>query len=197
MSSAASSADSPRPKRRRRRPAKSCEQCRRRKIRCDLGQPCNGCVRARVSMECSYRDGGSGDAAAVPAKSRELASTETHPEAGEEVVVSGRRGAAARPALVGDYLRAQIPRQPSRPEAGDDMPLTNQESLLLSNASPSQPLVSAPASSSTCIPPHTPRLRHVPEKTKLFGQTHWLHTAERVCSPIFNSCSKLFISLDG
>ncbi|EEU48730.1 uncharacterized protein NECHADRAFT_90271 [Fusarium vanettenii 77-13-4] len=148
----------PRPKRRRRRPAKSCEQCRRRKIRCDLGQPCNGCVRARVSMECSYRDGSSGDAAAVPAKSRELASTETHPEAGEEVV---------------------IPRQPSRPEAGDDVPLTNQESLLLSNASPSQPLVSAPASSSTCIPPHTPRLRHVPEKTKLFGQTHWLHTAER------------------
>lgn len=183
MSSAASSTGSPRPKRRRRRPAKSCEQCRRRKIRCNLGQPCNGCIRARVSMECSYRDGGSGDAAAILAKDRELASAETHPEAGEGV---GGRRAAARPALVGDYLRAQIPRQPSRPEAGDDVPSTNQESSTLSNASYSQPLVSASASSSTCIPPHTPRLRHVPEKTKLFGQTHWLHTAERVCFSILD-----------
>lgn len=182
MSSAASSAGSPQPKRRRRRPARSCEQCRRRKIRCDLRQPCNGCVRARVSMECSYRDGGSGDTAAVPAKDRELPSAETHPEAGEMVGASGRRR-AARPALVGDYLRAQIPRQPSRPEPGDDVPSTNQESSLLSNPPPSQPLVLASASS-TCIPPHTPRLRHVPEKTKLFGQTHWLHTAERVCFPI-------------
>ncbi|KAM6537310.1 hypothetical protein FALCPG4_003236 [Fusarium falciforme] len=179
MSSAASSTGSPRPKRRRRRPARSCEQCRRRKIRCDMGQPCNGCVRARVSMECSYRDGGSGDAAAVPAKNRELASAETRPEAGEGVGASGRRRAAARPALVGDYLRAQIPRQPPRPETGDDVPSTNQESSLLNNPPPSQPLVSSSASSSTCIPPHTPRLRHVPEKTKLFGQTHWLHTAER------------------
>ncbi|RSL99376.1 hypothetical protein CEP52_009742 [Fusarium oligoseptatum] len=144
-----------------------------------MGQPCNGCVRARVSMECSYRDGGSGDAAAVPAKARDLASAETRPEAGDGIGVSGRRRVAARPALVGDYLRAQMPRQSSRPETDDDVPLTNQESSLLNNASSSRPLVSASSSSSTCIPPHTPRLRHVPEKTKLFGQTHWLHTAER------------------
>ncbi|KAF4449155.1 hypothetical protein F53441_7551 [Fusarium austroafricanum] len=52
-----SAGSSPPPKRRRRRPARSCEQCRRRKIRCNLGQPCNGCVRARAPMQCSYRDG--------------------------------------------------------------------------------------------------------------------------------------------
>lgn len=183
MSSLASSTGSPQPKRRRRRPARSCEQCRRRKIRCDMRKPCNGCVRGRVSMECSYRDGDSGDAAVAPA--------ETRPEAGEPGRAAGQRRAAARPALVGDYLRAQRPRQPPGPPVDNDAPLTNQGSSLSSNASTSQPPVSVSvlAPSSTCIPPLTPRLRHVPEKTKLFGQTHWLHTAEKVCFPIIARCS--------
>ncbi|PYH87747.1 hypothetical protein BO71DRAFT_489331 [Aspergillus ellipticus CBS 707.79] len=41
--------------RKRRRPAKSCEQCRQRKIRCDRNVPCGPCTRARSSMDCSYR----------------------------------------------------------------------------------------------------------------------------------------------
>jgi len=48
-------ADQP-PSRKRRRPAKSCEQCRRRKVRCDLEVPCAPCVRSRSGLECSYRD---------------------------------------------------------------------------------------------------------------------------------------------
>ncbi|PYI02879.1 hypothetical protein BO78DRAFT_472377 [Aspergillus sclerotiicarbonarius CBS 121057] len=41
--------------RKRRRPAKSCEQCRQRKIRCDRNVPCGPCTRARSSLGCSYR----------------------------------------------------------------------------------------------------------------------------------------------
>ena len=39
--------------RRRRRPALSCIECRRRKIRCDRGQPCQHCVSAK--LQCAYR----------------------------------------------------------------------------------------------------------------------------------------------
>jgi len=37
----------------RRRPALSCEQCRRRKVRCDRLSPCTTCVQAG-NRECSY-----------------------------------------------------------------------------------------------------------------------------------------------
>lgn len=37
----------------RRRPALSCEQCRRRKIRCDRGLPCVNCIKSNISP-CTY-----------------------------------------------------------------------------------------------------------------------------------------------
>ncbi|KAJ5287817.1 hypothetical protein N7478_003503 [Penicillium angulare] len=40
--------------RKRRRPALSCEQCRRRKVRCDREMPCGPCSNAHPSLECSY-----------------------------------------------------------------------------------------------------------------------------------------------
>ncbi|OJK01510.1 hypothetical protein ASPACDRAFT_2061, partial [Aspergillus aculeatus ATCC 16872] len=42
--------------RKRRRPAKSCEQCRQRKVRCDRNVPCGPCRRSRSSVDCSYRE---------------------------------------------------------------------------------------------------------------------------------------------
>lgn len=41
------------PIRRRRRPALSCLECRRRKIRCDRNDPCGHCVVSR--NQCTYR----------------------------------------------------------------------------------------------------------------------------------------------
>jgi hypothetical protein len=40
--------------RKRRRPPLSCEQCRRRKLRCDRKLPCTPCTRSRESLTCSY-----------------------------------------------------------------------------------------------------------------------------------------------
>lgn len=37
----------------RRRPPLSCEQCRKRKIRCDRTQPCNNCVKSNIPS-CTY-----------------------------------------------------------------------------------------------------------------------------------------------
>jgi hypothetical protein len=160
-SDVSSTGSPPAPKRRRRRPARSCEQCRRRKIRCSLGQPCNGCVRARAPMQCSYRDGSpvavsrsSEACTSVPAEAR----TER-----EGAVTTARRNPEA-------HHRYPVNRS-IQPENSDRI-VSNSHSCL-SNTIP------APQTSIS-IPPFTPRLRHVPEKTKLFGQTHWLHTAEKV-----------------
>ncbi|KAK4570141.1 hypothetical protein LTR86_002221 [Recurvomyces mirabilis] len=40
--------------RKRRRPAKSCEQCRQRKVKCDLEEPCGPCGKARTALSCTY-----------------------------------------------------------------------------------------------------------------------------------------------
>lgn len=41
------------PEKKRRRPPLACEQCRRRKIKCDRNSPCGHCTRARLP-NCSY-----------------------------------------------------------------------------------------------------------------------------------------------
>ena len=40
--------------RRRRKATHTCEECRRRKIRCDRSQPCGHCAKAGVSANCKY-----------------------------------------------------------------------------------------------------------------------------------------------
>ncbi|KAJ4147056.1 hypothetical protein LMH87_001609 [Akanthomyces muscarius] len=39
---------------RRRRPAKSCDACRARKVRCDQKMPCGPCTKARSAPKCVY-----------------------------------------------------------------------------------------------------------------------------------------------
>jgi hypothetical protein len=43
------------PPRKRRRPALSCVECRRRKIKCDRRTPCNHCVQLKITT-CTYPD---------------------------------------------------------------------------------------------------------------------------------------------
>ena len=43
------------PARKRRRPALSCIECRRRKIKCDRNMPCNHCIQSKNAV-CSYKD---------------------------------------------------------------------------------------------------------------------------------------------
>ncbi|KAJ5090891.1 hypothetical protein N7532_009575 [Penicillium argentinense] len=44
----------PPPSRRRDKPQLSCNLCRRRKLRCDRGQPCGSCVHRDLSHSCTY-----------------------------------------------------------------------------------------------------------------------------------------------
>lgn len=41
-------------KKKRRRPALSCEQCRKRKVRCDRKEPCSPCTKSKMASVCSY-----------------------------------------------------------------------------------------------------------------------------------------------
>ncbi|QGA18702.1 hypothetical protein EYB26_006387 [Talaromyces marneffei] len=51
----------PRPSRRREKPQLSCTLCRRRKLRCDRGEPCGTCVRRGLASSCAYvRSNGQG-----------------------------------------------------------------------------------------------------------------------------------------
>ncbi|EEU43778.1 uncharacterized protein NECHADRAFT_82908 [Fusarium vanettenii 77-13-4] len=42
------------PVKKRRRPALACEQCRRRKVRCDRTSPCNHCSKSENPEQCTY-----------------------------------------------------------------------------------------------------------------------------------------------
>lgn len=44
----------PNPSRRRDKPQLSCNLCRKRKLKCDRGQPCETCIRRGLSLSCTY-----------------------------------------------------------------------------------------------------------------------------------------------
>ncbi|KAH6996741.1 hypothetical protein EDB80DRAFT_585129 [Ilyonectria destructans] len=166
------------PKRRRRRPARSCEQCRRRKIRCDQDQPCAGCVRAREPMQCTYRDGTPVDPSALSRNTNELVPTASRSRTQSEASQSS--GPALSRGLVVGYPRdQQAHQQPPAQQNKDKSPASERENHSSNQSNQSNHPAPLVLSSSSSITPVTPRLRNVPEKTKLFGQTHWLHTAEK------------------
>lgn len=198
--------------RKRRRPAKSCDQCRTRKVRCDLNHPCGPCQRARSDLACSYREGvrdaqhsPTTNDLIVPQSNLEeirspndrvaLLPPETRvrilsPEQ-EAPLVTGR---SEEPTLKDlherlAFLENQLPslRQTT---GNQQQPLENSQNLLGRIKSLEEQICSLDSniqhkslhrgSTDLVIPPITPRLRAVPQKTKLYGPTHWLHTAEHV-----------------
>lgn len=145
-------------------------------------------------MECTYRDGsppvsaeetavaaaGAGGGGEGPELSevRELAGSRTASETSG--TARGGDPDSSRPDAT-TYTRHCPPQQRSPSTHNRDIPVVLDQPEINPNPPPSQPTQQHPSStsSSTSIPPVTPRLRNVPEKTKLFGQTHWLHTAEK------------------
>lgn len=197
--------------RRRRRPAKSCQECRSRKIRCDQKMPCAACVRSRAPLQCSYWADPSGVGAIAP---RSASSNATDLLSGSVTMFTPESSAGSLPGLGVEPL-------PSRSHDVDPGVLQTSQSSTTMNQqertirelrrqvhqlehqlasakqptptpsgitsapgnlpSPSdQPLIEASRSSETCILPTRPKLRNTSHKTKLFGPSHWVHTAEKV-----------------
>ncbi|KAH6638632.1 hypothetical protein BKA67DRAFT_145476 [Truncatella angustata] len=125
--------------RRRRRVVKSCEQCRKRKLRCDRELPCRPCKASRQALKCTY------DAS--------VSRTSTSPTA----QVIGARGARPQP----DHVTASV----------EQDPVVHSLSLATGKAWPS-------TTSSPHPTPH-PHLRTETDKTRMFGQSHWMHAFDQ------------------
>ena len=145
----------------RRRPALSCEQCRRRKIRCSQELPCKACVRSKGAMYCSYKDAGP-------------------PRAAEAILSPGHSHTNSPSSSVSHVSLRSHPRDVTRDEAPPQATSTpknrRDDASGADNAAPTE----RPAVNGFSVSPVLPRLREMPEKTKVFSQNHWVHIADKV-----------------
>ena len=162
-----------RPHVRRRRAANSCEACRRRKIRCDQKLPCAACVRARVSLICVYRDR-SPSKAISDEDSQASHRPDGCPSSGVETSTPDTTISQSHQSDGGLAARRThnepLPEQPSLRRS------LLQGASTIPKATTSRELSQA----AITIPTPAPRLRQAANKTKMFGESHWVHMADRV-----------------
>lgn len=198
------------PPRKRRRQPKSCDQCRRRKVRCDREFPCGQCERARTSLQCFYAptvtagspSGGDGShftASCVP-ESHTAPSQAADPQTQSRPHVPISQSPPpvqdqSQNRIIQDLqrrlrrLEKHLPNPPSsRVPTGSNPVVSETEALrhlhgqvLSVEEQLSDAVRPSPSINGWAIPATLPRLRVAPDKTKLFGPSHWLHTAEKVC----------------
>lgn len=182
--------------RRRRRPAKSCTPCRTRKIKCDLGEPCSQCLKARAPLQCSYepyvkRNHGhrlesvnvdSGVAAALQEVQSRLSSLE-----GASYAVPPRTPPPTASALNEQLQRTVDELKHRLAQIESRTPAPSQPSPSCTVAS-----TSSVAAATATVPQVTPKLRVSHEKTKLFGPNHFMLTINEVSFvPIYCCVQKL------
>ncbi|KGO37823.1 Transcription factor, fungi [Penicillium expansum] len=181
------------PPRKRRRPPKSCDPCRRRKVRCDREFPCG-------PFAASSPSGGGFSQFTAPS----VLEGQTPPSQAVDPLTQSHPPASTSQSQLQDQdkdqnkiiqdlqrrlrrLEEQLPGPPPSQTTTDPNPTVSQTQALrhlqdrvlraeeqLSDAARPSLLVNGWA-----IPATPPRLRVAPDKTKLFGPSHWLHTAEK------------------
>jgi hypothetical protein len=187
------------PLRRRRRPALSCLECRRRKIKCDQKNPCGQC--ALKSLTCVFSPSA---ATAAPANHQRRIGTSPPTPSSTNHASLDRTGnplgdrsprnvsnqflmPASSPETFPTSEAPQLRRRPSltRPAAGGPDTARTIEFLLhrlpkleqiLSESSSKAP---ANLASST-TEPAPQQMRGTLSKTRLFGQSHWMTSFEQV-----------------
>lgn len=164
---------------RRRRPAKSCDACRARKVRCDQKMPCGPCKRARSTPKCVYAP----DVVRIP-------SPDPTPE-------ESGPGGAPLPTPV--QLRHRTPQGSSSLDdcaEADQLrrqikDLQNRVDCLESKVETNAAKTAAAPTADLRVAPIQPKLRQTADKNKLFGANHWIHTAKHVrrITEIYLDCS--------
>ncbi|KAJ5923445.1 hypothetical protein N7454_008690 [Penicillium verhagenii] len=164
--------------RKRRRPALSCEQCRRRKVRCDREMPCGPCIKSHPPMNCVYVDEGK---AAVEARVEPSLTSDSHSDRRRASPRAGAgQGSAdrARIAQLEHSVRALEDRVQDLEQQGLN---GNTGRCLGANSQPSSGSIvhpevdrsGGPEQPQTLISPLAPRIKNEHERVKLFGTTHW------------------------
>ncbi|KAK4148412.1 hypothetical protein C8A00DRAFT_19752, partial [Chaetomidium leptoderma] len=181
--------------RRRRRPALSCRECRRRKVRCDHNSPCAHCIRHKT--QCVYKPfrdhvpttrpvasgtgtgTGTGTSAAIGASGSSRGTTEpteTPPSPSQMHIlerVTATRSVFVEPSLADLVYRIERPKPPnealvSRTPTGDgDSPTLNAQSEADRDPDP-DPL----APQRACGPP--PEWQPILNKPRDWGRSRWV-----------------------
>ncbi|KAL2860973.1 Zn(II)2Cys6 transcription factor [Aspergillus lucknowensis] len=186
-------------RRKRRRPAKSCEPCRQRKVRCDLNQPCGPCSRAKASLTCAYRDEGvSGKTAKVPRGPDAL------PQAVAQAI---GRSTMPTPTSLGvgvpspnddlqpavHDLQARLGNLEARLSRGESSgvhrstlekdlhALTQRVQAVEDQLAKGSNAVGTRARDRTSVAAVPPRLRHSARKVKFLGPSHWCNKMDKLC----------------
>ena len=192
--------------RKRRRPALSCEQCRRRKVRCDREMPCGPCTKSHPALKCSYVYEGK---AALDARLDTTRTSEYDPSSYSQPQQGPSSGApsssdGARIAQLERSLQILQGRVRDLEQCLQGEGSQGQRSAVNGSTGLSRAVNGSddhlnelqrlrPASTPhrteqprTLISPLAPRLRGTGEKTKLFGTTHWALVFQQV-SQVYGS----------
>lgn len=194
--------------RKRRRTAKSCEQCRNRKVGCDQAHPCGPCRRSRDHLICTYRDSANTAPPHIPPVSHSLENEQRALETGSErpyphqtsrfealdtgLVPTTRVWATHDSTIGSSNHHGGTDAQSLQSRAPTDLGGRADETIhkleeriqrLEAEARSTHREVHEKAPSSTLPVSATtaPRLRFTKAKVKFFAQSHWVHTAEKVC----------------
>jgi hypothetical protein len=181
------------PRKKRRRPALSCEQCRQRKIKCDRNHPCTQCLQSSTPT-CTYSDdprfargnAGSGQALSL--------------NAGLDVLIPNRSKNPSSIASTHLSSAGVSPLGPSRSDSTqlsswgsptnvihhEDMP---DQRVLLDRIQKLEDIIASynetePRASSKTTQQIRPKteLRGTVSKTRFFGQSHWMYSHGVVCT---------------
>lgn len=195
--------------RKRRRAAKSCEQCRHRKIGCDQAHPCGPCRRSRDHLNCTYRDLATTAPPSVQPESDQIGNGPTATASGPErpyphqtsrfevsdtgPAPAGRTWGPGDLAIATSNGHRQIAGQFSDsgivtgPGAGGrayDMiqKLEARVQRLEAESRSAQEGIDGRASTPylSASAMTVPLLRFTMAKVKMFTQSHWVHTAKKV-----------------
>lgn len=193
--------------RKRQRMAKSCEQCRHRKVGCDQAHPCGPCRRSRDRLTCTYRDTAVAAPPHVQPVSRSPENGQSVPDGGPQpsyphhsnrfegldtgLVPAARIWTTREIAPGSSNGHRETKAQTSQPQPPAD--LGRQTNEMVRNLEERVQRLEAEARSthrethgdvpSSTLPASAttaPRLRFTKAKVKFFAQSHWLHTAEKV-----------------
>lgn len=178
----------------RRRPALSCEQCRRRKIKCDRNNPCSQCLQSKT-ISCSYSPGGAAvsrhvnetalstlppvQPTGIPSRARRIPrSSNTYVSSVGFSPSSVHISTATNPSSYSSPIAA--PGESHEEETPDNKVLLDriqnletQLAISKSEISKFEQRTSLPLS----IPSPAPKeLRGIVSKTRFFGTSHWMFT---------------------
>jgi hypothetical protein len=182
------------PPRKRRRPALSCEQCRRRKIKCDRTYPCGQCLQSKTAS-CSYspdtirRLHHVNDASSIPAQSTLDLPNRTRDVPARVSAYNSSTGVSPNAVSSSEATLSTPWTSPSA--TVNDEETQNHKTLIYRIERVEKELASSNSGSQAYFPTcesYEPDfrgkgLRGTVSKTRFFGPSHWMHSYGVVWHP--------------